>query len=316
MNEKQIIERYFKQINIDNSVHVGSGDDAAVLNLSDNHQLVVSTDSMVIGRHFLPTSDPYNIGYKLMAVNISDMAAMGATPRWVTLNLTLPEIDESWLKAFAEGFNTCAQQANVLLIGGDLTSGTETNISAQILGEVPVNKALLRSQAEVNDLIYVTGRIGLAGSALTSLRTHDDDHSQLSASQMKALYQPESRIALGCELRRFAHAAIDVSDGLLHDLELICHASGVGAELDIDRIPVTEEIDILNAITAGDDYELLFTAAEKYQTGIELLSHQHACPITQIGKISTGSGQVDLFQHGQKISRPKTTGFDHFTQTS
>jgi thiamine-monophosphate kinase len=250
-----------------------------------------------------------------MAVNISDMAAMGAMPKWVTLNLTLSEINESWLKAFAEGFSACAQQSNVLLIGGDLTSGTEINISAQILGEVSVNKALLRSQAKVNDLIYVTGRIGLAGSALSSLKIHHDDHSQLSASQMKALYQPEPRIALGCELGRFAHAAIDVSDGLLHDLELICQASGVGAELHIDLIPVTEEINILDAITAGDDYELIFTVAEKYQAGIDLLSQQYACQITQIGKITAGSGHVDLLQQGQKISRPDTTGFDHFTQT-
>lgn len=316
MNEKQLIDRFFKDIYVDKSVQIGIGDDAAIINPANHHQLVVSTDSMVVNRHFLSTSDPYFIGYKLMAVNLSDMAAMGAVPRWVTLNLTLPGIDESWLKAFAEGFGGCARQSQVALIGGDLTSGKELNISAQILGEVPVGKAMLRSNAKVNDRIYVTGSIGSAGSALSVLNKKMGDHSQLSALQMKALYQPESRIKLGIELRELANAAIDVSDGLLHDLELLCDASQVGAQLDVDQVPVDSDMEIFDAITAGDDYELIFTAAQKYADDIERVARAFSCPLTPIGIITSEAGHLRLHSGKQEISPPALTGFDHFTQMS
>ena len=316
MNEKQLIECYFKDICIDKSVQVGIGDDAAIVNSTSNHQLVVSTDSMVIDRHFLSTSDPYHIGYKLMAVNISDMAAMGAVPKWVTLNLTLPVIDEMWLKEFAKGFGTCAKQSQVALIGGDLTGGKELNISAQILGEVPVDKALLRSGADINDQVYVTGKIGTAGYALAALNKHKGDHSQLSALQMKALYQPESRTALSLQLREFANAAIDVSDGLLHDLELLCDASQVDAQLHIDQVPVDDDVEILDAITSGDDYELIFTVPEMFIDDIDKLAHTFACPLTPIGKIIPGKGHVKLYCGEEEIPAPNDTGFDHFMQTT
>ena len=316
MNEKQLIDQFFSDIYVDKTVQLGIGDDAALIDPDSNQQLTVSTDSMVQGQHFLPTSPPYHVGYKLLAVNISDMAAMGSLPKWVTLNLTLPAIDETWLQSFAEGFTACAKQSHVVLIGGDLTRGKELNISAQILGEVPAGAALLRSAAQVNDHIFVTGHVGTAGLALTILNKHEGDHRQLSTLQLNALYQPASRIDVGIELRGLANAAIDVSDGLLHDLQLLCEASRVDAHLDIEQIPVDKEMEILDAITAGDDYELIFTVPEQHVNQITTLAHSHSCPLTHIGKILAGTGQVKLFSSEGEVPIPVNTGFDHFMSVS
>ncbi|MEM7304932.1 MAG: thiamine-phosphate kinase, partial [Pseudomonadota bacterium] len=286
------------------------------LNTENHHQLVASTDSMVEGRHFLASTEPYLIGQKLMAVNLSDMAAMGARPKWITLNLTLPSIKEDWLSSFADGFCKHAKLSQVSLVGGDLTRGTELNVSAQILGEVPTGQSLLRSGADENDQVYVTGMIGGAGSALSTLLKHEGDHSQLSEHQIKALYQPTSRVELGIELRDYATAAIDVSDGLLHDLELLCQASQVGADLGLDAIPVDKNIDCMDAIITGDDYELIFTAPEKFKNAINALAKSTSCPITSIGKLNQNSGCVNLFKDNKQVSSPKVSGFDHFENQS
>ena len=311
MNEKELIDRYFKN-HTNKSVCVGIGDDAAVLNVSKDHQLVVSTDSMVEGKHFFKTTPPYYLGYKLMAVNLSDIAAMSAVPKWVSLNLTLPFIDESWLNEFSKGFNECAQQFNVALIGGDLTAGTELNVAAQILAEVPKNQAVLRSNAQVGDLIFVTGEIGSAGNVIHHLLVNNYDHSLLDDDQIKTLYQPEPRVALSLDLRTIMTAAIDISDGLLHEAELLCQESHVGAEINIESIPVDKNDDQLKSITVGDDYELLFTADEKFKDKIEHLAQQHMCLISQIGKINKNTGKVELLNHGQPISKPAITGYEHF----
>ena len=312
MNEKELIDRYFKKVHAGEGVCIGVGDDAAVLNITEGHQLVVSTDCMVEGRHFLTTAPPYYIGYKLMAVNLSDMAAMGALPKWVTLNLTLPLVDEIWLKELSNGFLECAEQFNVLLIGGDLTSGAERNISAQIIGEVPNNSAITRSNAHVDDLIFVTGQIGIAGNALQCLLDNNGNHDVLNEAQVKALYQPVSRVALGIDLRKFASSAIDISDGLLHEVELLCQESNVGAEINLESLPVESKIDSMKALVAGDDYELVFTAHEKFKLEIEKLSNLHSCSIAEIGKMNENTGSVQLLNHGEKIAKPNITGFDHF----
>ncbi|MEM8844252.1 MAG: thiamine-phosphate kinase [Pseudomonadota bacterium] len=311
MKEKELIDRYFHH-HIGEDVIVGVGDDGAVLKISENHQLVVSTDSMVQGRHFLNSTPPYFIGYKLMAVNISDMAAMCAMPKWITLNLTLPFIDESWLKDFSQGFNDCAKQLNISLIGGDLTSGAELNVSAQILGVIPKDQAILRSEAQADDLLFVTGKIGSAGKALEYLLENNYDHQVLSDELLKSLYQPTSRVMIALDLQKYITSMIDISDGLLHEAELLCQSSQLGAQIDFESIPIIESHDPLKAIVAGDDYELLFTANIKYKSEIEEIAQRHSCSITQIGKMKQRLDKVELLKRGKIITKPNITGFEHF----
>jgi thiamine-monophosphate kinase len=311
LNEKHIIENFFHKHFEDASIVRGIGDDAAVLQARPDHQLVVSTDTMVDGRHFVSQTPAHAIGYKLMAVNISDLAAMGAEPRWATLNLTLPNYDESWCEAFSQGLFECAQQHQVSLMGGDLTSGDTLTLSLQILGEVPNDQALYRHQALCGDDLYVSGRIGDAGAVLKKLMACGFDHSQISDTEMQVLYYPQARINLGCQLRGIAHACIDISDGLLNELEIICAQSRVGAHLNLDQLCSTSALSKIDAITQGDDYELLFTADPAQHNAIMQIATNSDTQIHRIGCM-TENHEVVITELGKQVPVPSVSGYDHF----
>jgi len=311
LNEKHIIEKYFHKHFEDASIVRGIGDDAAVLQSRPDHQFVVSTDTMVDDQHFVSQTPAHAIGYKLMAVNISDLAAMGAEPRWATLNLTLPNYDEAWCEAFSQGLFECAQQYQTMLVGGDLTRGECLTVSVQIIGEVPNNQALCRNTAQVGDNLYVSGCIGAAGAALTHLAAQGYDHSQLSEDEMQSLYYPQARVSLGIALRGVAHACIDISDGLLHELEIICDQSQVGADLNLDNVVCTSQLPKIDAITQGDDYELLFSAPSEQHATIMAMAERLKCQIKHIGRVTEATGVVMTHQ-GQVLPTPNQTGYDHF----
>ncbi len=311
MNEIHLIQKYFSKKLDDESIIEGIGDDAAIVSSNSNCELVITTDTMLEERHFSKHAPPFSVGYKLMASNLSDVAAMGAVPRWATLNLTLDTLDESWLDQFSKGLHKCADAHNVALIGGDTTKGSCLSVSIQLIAEVPTGRAMLRSGAHGNDKIYVTGVIGNAASALEILRLHNFNHTNLTDRQLSDLYMPESRINLAIELREFANAAIDISDGLLHELELMCTASNTGAILHIDAIPINNELDITKAITSGEDYELLFSAPSNCVEKIKNLSIKHNCLINCIGEM-TSNKIIELYHGDKVIPYPECTGYDHF----
>lgn len=311
MNEKEIIQRYFIQSRNDPSLKIGIGDDAAVLAPSYGHQLVITTDTMVAGKHFVHQAPPYAIGYKLMSVNLSDIAAMGAVPRWATLNMTLVSVDENWLAEFSRGLLECANKHNVALIGGDTTSGDTLNVSVQLIAEAPSGTVMLRTNAQINDRIFVTGTIGAAKSASMYLQKHNCCHDTLTESQFTALYQPPSRVEFALALREFSNTAIDISDGLLHELEIICEASGVGATVNLDKLSVDPDIDIDVAITGGDDYELLFTASSEQAVKIIELAQKCHCPLSEIGEIKCAQS-IKLYDDNKLIPYPAVSGYDHF----
>ncbi len=316
MSEFDLIRRYFTRATP--GALLGVGDDAALLQASKGNVLAVSTDMLVSGTHFLPDADPFLLGHKTLAVNLSDMAAMGAVPRWATLAIALPAADEAWLKQFSAGFFTLAQQYGVDLVGGDTTRGP-LNLCVTIFGEVPAQQALRRSGAQPGDEIWVSGKLGDAALALAHLQGRIELYAGEFAACAVALLQPQPRVALGLALRGIAHSAIDLSDGLLADLGHILETSGVGAQLDLAALPVSQ---IMNrhmhlplarqcVLAGGDDYELCFTAPAARHAEIMLLAEQLGLPLTRIGKIVAGSGCRVLDPEGRPINM-KMAGFDHF----
>lgn len=316
MSEFDLIKRYFTRATP--GAVLGVGDDAALLRVGGGMELAVSTDMLVSGTHFLPDADPFLLGHKTLAVNLSDLAAMGAQPRWVLLSLALPEADESWLQKFSEGFFVLADQHGVELIGGDTTRGS-LNLCVTIMGEVPAGAALRRSGARGGDDIWVSGRLGDAALALAHLQ----NKVQLSATDFSlcapALHQPMPRLILGQALRGVAHSAIDISDGLLADLGHILESSRVGAEILFDALPVSfslrpyllQEIGARCALSGGDDYELCFTAPIAHRSEVEELSHRINLPLSRIGAIVAGSGCVVRIADGSIINIGES-GYDHF----
>jgi thiamine-monophosphate kinase len=316
--EFEIIERYFRQAAKQNkSVVCGIGDDAAVLDLPPGRQLVVSTDTLVSGVHFFPDTDPSAIGYKSLAVNLSDMAAMAADPLWVTLCLTLPDNNPDWIQKFAEGFFILADRFNVILVGGDLTHGP-LSISIQIMGAVPAGMALKRSGANPGDLVYVTGSLGLAALAVAIKKGETNTYAVAPAVCVEKLNRPEPRVAAGAALRGIASAAIDISDGLAGDLGHILQASSAGAEIDLDKVPVGAELRKLEAaamwqyaLNGGDDYELCFTLPAGQQDKLEQITLQLDCPVTCIGRIIKGHG-ITWLQGGKPKPGIAGGGYRHF----
>jgi thiamine-monophosphate kinase len=305
--EFDLIRRYF-------AVHkpqhrftqLGIGDDCALLNLPADYQLAVTADTMVENVHFFADVEPELLGHKLLAVNLSDLAAMGAEPFAVTLALTLPKIDHAWLQAFSQGFIQLAQQHQVDLIGGDTTSGPLT-LTVQAMGAVPKGKALLRSNAKVGDFIYVTGQLGDAGLGLKIKQGYICDNP---APVLARFNQPQPRVAQGLALRDVAHACIDISDGLAADLGHILEKSAVGASLDWDKLPLSAEVqryiqqsgDWQLPLVAGDDYELCFTAPAQSQ-----LPDGCYC----VGVIEAKAG-LRILRDGQPQTL-EVTGFEHFS---
>jgi thiamine-monophosphate kinase len=314
MSEFDLIQRYFTRVT-PNSI-LGVGDDAALLRVGEGMELAVSTDMLVSGTHFFPDADPLLLGHKTLAVNLSDMAAMGATPRWATLSLSLPSIEEDWLEKFSRGFFSLADRFQVDLIGGDTTRGP-LNLCVNIMGEVPRAKALRRDGAKMNDDIWVSGTLGEAALALVHLQGNILLPPQVFDTCATRLHQPQPRVALGLALRGIANSAIDISDGLLADLGHILERSNVGAELNYASIPavyISEQADDIVqrcVLAGGDDYELCFTAPTEYRTEIEKISARLALPLARIGKIIDGDGCTVHSTDGS-VMQIKDTGYDHF----
>jgi len=313
-SEFELIHKYFQSTDLPDDVTLGVGDDAALLNMPEGHQLVVTVDTLIEGVHFPVNTSPEDIGHKALAVNLSDLAAMGASPRWVTLALSLPSADESWVAKFAQGFMALAKKYGVSLVGGDTTRGA-LSITVQAMGCVNNAMSLLRSAASEGDDIYVSGTIGDAGLALQML----SGQGVIPDSLLKALNLPEPRIDLGMALNGIANASIDVSDGLIADLGHILEASEVGAELSLESMPYSSDVkqwletgnDEILPMTWGDDYELLFTASPEHASAIQALSVRLDLPLTRIGKITEQPG-LRIFTPEGEITNVAGTGYDHF----
>ncbi|TJZ72876.1 thiamine-phosphate kinase [Chitiniphilus eburneus] len=314
MNEFELIARYFNRPA--KRAILGVGDDAALLAPEPIRQLAVSADMLVEGRHFFPDVDPEALGHKALAVNLSDLAAMGAEPSWCTLSLALPCVDEAWLAAFARGFHALADEAGIELVGGDTTRGPLT-IAVQVAGTVPAGQALLRSGGTPGDDVWVSGALGAAAAAV-AVRNGDAALSgEAMAACLSRLDRPTPRLALGLALRGIASAALDISDGLLADLGHIGERSACGAELDWADIPAhpalagLPEAVLRQAVLAGgDDYELCFTAPAQHRSRLQALSQTLALPLSRIGRLVGGQG-VRVFNAGERIT-PSRAGFDHF----
>ena len=310
MAEFDLIRRHFTRATP--GALLGVGDDAALLQVREGYVLAVSSDMLVSGTHFFPDADAYLLGHKTLAVNLSDLAAMGAIPRWATLAISLPQADDKWLERFSAGFFALADQYNLDLVGGDTTRGP-LNLCVTIFGEVEANQALRRCGAKVGDEIWVSGCLGDAALALAHLQGRvalSDSEYNLCAP---ALHQPQPRVALGGALCGIANSAIDISDGLLGDLGHILVASNAGAEIDFERVPVSTTLraypQLLNscALSGGDDYELCFTAPAALHDAVQSLGVALAC----IGRIVAGSGCVVLDAAGSSIHL-KGAAYDHF----
>ncbi|MDF2940112.1 MAG: thiL [Gammaproteobacteria bacterium] len=317
IHEFDLIERYFKRPSTAPGIAKGIGDDCAILEIPEGHQLAVSIDTLVSGVHFPEHTKAYDIGYKALAVNLSDCAAMGAKPLWATLAISLPKADEAWLKAFAEGFFVMANSCGVALIGGDTTRGP-LSISVQIHGIIPKGKALLRASAKSGDDIYATGTLGDAGLALQTLLGHLPKLDSTQQSYIESrLNRPSPRVEIGQALQNIAHACIDISDGLAADLNHILKASRVGAEIELDKLPLSAALKNLDpqkaielALHSGDDYELCFTATPGMEDKIQALSHYTQTPITKIGKIVQEPGLFSLDANNKVMIKP--SGYIHF----
>ncbi len=309
VSEFSLIDRFFKRRTVNESITLGIGDDCALLSIPNGYELAITTDTMVENTHFFANCDPYDLGHKLLAVNLSDLAAMGAKPLALTLALTLPKVEENWLMSFAEGFFALADRYSVDLIGGDTTSGPLT-LTVQAFGLVPSGKALKRSGSKPGDIICVTGLLGEAG---LGLKINQGYRCQYPENAINRFNRPEPQVALGQGLLGIANACIDISDGLTGDLGHILQQSGVGACLNWEDIPlsqaaltyVQETDDWLMPITAGDDYELCFTVSP------EKVDELKGIPYTKIGMVESQSG-LRLNKSGN-IQALKGKSFEHFS---
>ncbi len=328
-NEFELIDRFFRRAPAEGGrsacgtgTALGIGDDAALLSPTPGTELAASVDMLVAGRHFFADVDPEALGHKTLAVNLSDMAAMGATPRWALLAGALPDADPQWLGAFARGLFALAATFGVDLVGGDTTRGP-LNLCLTILGEVPRGQALLRSGAHGGDSIWISGVLGDAALALA----HRAGRIKLTGAELavcdKALLRPQPRVGLGTRLRGLASAAIDVSDGLVGDLGHILDASGAGATIDLAAIPRSTALDRQLAIgeardvafecllAGGDDYELCFTAGPSHDSRIAALGGELGLPLHRIGVIGGAPGLIVRDASGNAMATlPRA--YDHF----
>ena len=291
-------------------VIVGPGDDAAVLQPAEGCELVVSTDTLVAGRHFPVAADAALIGYRSMAVATSDLAAMGARPAWATVALTREELTMDWARRYAKGVRAAAVDFKLAVVGGNVAQGP-TSITVTAAGHVPFGRALRRTGAIPGDGIYVTGRIGGAGLALRHADLADCRIEQLAAeSPLRRYWQPQPRIAAGSALHGIASAAIDISDGLSSELEHLCRASGVAANVALDDVPVFPGCAPLDAVAAGDDYELVFTAPTHAERRAHTAVQAAGVRCTMIGVLREGTGGVCWTHGGTLIDVPR--GYRHF----
>jgi len=299
LSEFELIRKYFERPTP--GAVLGVGDDAALLRPAAGMELAVSTDLLLEGRHFRAGADPRKLGHKTLAVNLSDMAAMGARPRWATLALALPAADESWLDGFARGFFALAERHGVELVGGDTTRGPLT-LCVAIIGEVPRGQALLRGGAAAGDEIWVSGELGGAALALSQPG---------NSAAAQRLDEPEPRVGLSLRLRGIATAAIDVSDGFAQDLGHILERSGLSARVEYERLPKFPGADASHVLSGGDDYELIFTAPRDRRGAIEELSGDIGLPLTRVGTIRGGKPDLEILDGAGHRIVPQR-GFDHF----
>jgi thiamine-monophosphate kinase len=308
-SEFALINQYFKRPTT--HTKLGVGDDAALIVPTPGQELVISTDLLVEGTHFLADTDAEALGWKTLAVNISDLAAMGAQPRWALLAAVLPAPTPEWTGTFARGFFECANRYNIDLIGGDTTRGPRA-FCVTILGEAPAGEALRRNGAQAGDSIWVSGWPGRAALGLAHLQGRTVLTEPLQGACLSALHRPQPRVELGLALRGIASAAIDVSDGLLADLGHILEQSTRAARLQIPGLPPAGlERDCL--LAGGDDYELLFTATASRDKDIEALAGKLQLPLTRIGKITSGApGELLVCDDNGTVITPARRGYDHF----
>jgi len=326
LSEFELIRRYFDRSSrgtragdrVAHGVGLGIGDDCALLRTAPGMELAVSTDMLVEGRHFSAGADPFKLGHKSLAVNLSDMAAMGAAPRWATLALALPGADEAWLERFSAGFFALAGRYEVALVGGDTTRGP-LNVSVTIMGEVPAGLALYRAGAQPGDEIWVSGELGGAALGLA----HEVGGIPLGTQDAKAmlarLHEPQPRVALGERLRGIATSAIDVSDGFAGDLGHVLERSAAGALVHYAQIPRSAafarlgdpELERNCVLSGGDDYELVFTAPQARGAEVEALALELGLALTRVGYIQKGDAKLTLLDAAGNAMTP-ATGFDHF----
>lgn len=334
VDEFTLIRAYFSQLGASDGSHaekdgvvLGIGDDCAILQPPSDSHLVVSTDTFIAGVHFPTQTDPFDIGFKALAVNLSDLAAMGALPLWFTLCITLPDVDEAWLAPFCKGMGQLAARSGIRLVGGDTTKGP-LSISIHVTGAVPRGRALTRSAAQVGDDVYVSGEIGHGAAGLYMAQTVGGDWRGSDAvTSLSRFNRPEPRLALGKALQGVATSAIDISDGVLVDLRHILVASQTNAELDMQAIPlapalgderVHAEVPLsqraLLACSAGDDYELCFTASVSQREYLTTLSGELGVPVSIIGRVTApaigecGGGIVDA----RTFEAIAPRGYHHF----
>lgn len=309
ISEFSLIDRFFKRQTTNQAVTQGIGDDCALLKIPQGYELAITTDTMVAYVHFFSGSDPYQLGHKILAVNLSDLASMGAKPLAVTLALTVPKVDENWLQAFADGFFALAERYSMDLIGGDTTSGPLT-LTVTALGLVPTGQALKRSTAKSGDIICMTGHLGDAG---LGLKINQGYHCKQPDAALKRFNQPDPQVETGQALIGIANACIDISDGLVGDLGHILQQSQVGACIEWEALPLSTEVltyiedtgDWAMPLTAGDDYELCFTVGPDKVQNL-------AIPHTKIGIIEYELG-LRLNKSGN-IQALEVKGYEHFSK--
>jgi len=321
LSEFALIEEYFFQRTTKRKdVHIGIGDDCAVLECPEGQRLAVTMDTLVEGIHFLPNTPAEELAWKAISVNLSDLAAMGAEPAWLSLALTLPQSNTQWLKEFSDSFFDCAAYYGLTLVGGDTTTGP-LSVTIHATGFVPADTALKRSGAKPGDVICVTGTLGDAGLGLQiSLGKHLTNNDENKNFLLNRLHQPSPRVAVGLALRNIATSAIDISDGLAGDLLHVLQASEVGGMIEISDLPFSEaliaettaEEAIILALSAGDDYELCFTVAEDDLEAMDKALKITGCAYTAIGRI-TGGTQLKLHKNGEPVDL-KLSSYEHFSQ--
>ena len=329
MDEFALIRQYFQPLQRDGSnygVSVGIGDDCAVLNLPPGQQLVVSIDTLVEGTHFLPDTPAEQLAWRLLGASVSDLAAMGATPAWLTLALTLPDADEAWIRDFSAALSDATQQYGIQLVGGDTTRGHLT-LTAQVHGFVETGCALLRRGAKSGDLICVTGTLGDSRAGLESLLSQSFANTTFSNSLpsdvdivylRQRFYRPSPRISTGKLIAPFASACIDISDGLLGDLSHILEQSSVGAQINPTALPLSDALQAFTAedeaqkwaLTGGEDFELCFTVPPERWGNLQVQLQHHAVPVTAIGAICDKPG-LQLFKAGEWHT-VEAEGYKHF----
>ncbi|MGB1261971.1 MAG: thiamine-phosphate kinase [Cognaticolwellia sp.] len=322
MKEFELIKRFFTEQAIKRKdVLLGIGDDCAIVSPSERHNIAITTDTLVAGVHFPHETSARAIGHKSIAVNLSDLAAMGAEPSWVSLAITMPEVDLKWVEEFCVGAFALCEYYNVQLIGGDTTQGPlAITVTAQ--GQVPKERHLTRSGAKAGDWLYVTGEIGDAALALKDVFKEVKLESEYRDDVRQRLDFPAPRILAGQALREYASAAIDLSDGLISDLGHICDASKVGANIVLDDLPISNALrDTLGmekayglALVGGDDYELLFSVCENNKVGMETALANSGITVTCVGQLNNRSGKITTTLDSKPVPIVAKS-FEHFSNS-